>query len=324
MGFLKSLFGGKEETPESKTEKIRERNFDVLKYDGIRARKIGQVQYAIRCFKEALALKKDTETTSYLAEALMADRQTEEAYRILNELSAELPDRIGVRLTMAQADEIMGNFEQMDKDSQEALNIDANHTTALYLAAKAKHKLQDELNAVALLTRALMQDETMQEAYLLRAEVLRAVGSLKEAEADIDHLLLSPEPNEDVMIQKADLRLQQEDIETAILYYNKVREQNPMMEDAYVKLSYAYSINQKLDAALEVMNEAIDIMPAFSEGYKERGRIKFLLNDKNGAAEDVKKALETNPESVKAMEGQFTNIEQKMNAQYKAKNPYGF
>lgn len=324
MGFLKSLFGGKEETPESKTEKIRERNFDVLKYDGIRARKIGQIQYAIRCFQEALVLKQDAETTSYLAEALMADRKTEEAYRILNELATEFPDRIGIRLTMAQADEILGDFAQMDKDSQEALLIDANHTTALYLAAKAKHKLQDELNAVALLTRALMQDENMQEAYLLRAEVLRAIGSLKKAEADIDHLLLSPEPDEDVMMQKADLRLQQGDMETAITYYNKVKEQNPMMEDAYVKLSYTYSIAQKLDVALEVMNEALDIMPAFSEGYKERGRIKLLLNDKNGAAEDLKKALETDPETAKAVEGQFTNIEQEMVAQYKAKNPYGF
>ena len=58
-------------------------------------------------------------------------------------------------------------------------------------------------------------------------------------------------------------------------------------------------------------------MPDFSEGYKERGRIKLMLNDKAGATDDLKKALETSPEAAKAVEGQFSNIEQEMNGQYK-------
>ena len=73
MGFLKTLFGGREESPEEKAEKRREREFDVLKYDGVRARKIGEVKYAIRCFREALALRNDTETASYLAVALLSN-----------------------------------------------------------------------------------------------------------------------------------------------------------------------------------------------------------------------------------------------------------
>ena len=107
MGFLKTLFGGREESPEEKAEKRREREFDVLKYDGVRARKIGEVKYAIRCFREALALRNDTETASYLAEALLSDKQAEEARSILAKLAEELPDHIGVRLAMARADEMM-------------------------------------------------------------------------------------------------------------------------------------------------------------------------------------------------------------------------
>ena len=52
--FLKSLFFG--ETDESEETKLN-RNFDVLKYDGIKALKIGKNTYAIRCFNEALKLK---------------------------------------------------------------------------------------------------------------------------------------------------------------------------------------------------------------------------------------------------------------------------
>ena len=153
MGFLKTLFGGREESPEEKAEKRREREFDVLKYDGVRARKMGEVKYAIRCFREALALRNDSETASYLAEALLSDKQAEEAQSILAKLAEELPDHIGVRLAMARADEMMQDYTRMDEDCQAALQIDSCHAGALYRSAQAKHALHDELNAVALLTQ---------------------------------------------------------------------------------------------------------------------------------------------------------------------------
>lgn len=208
------MFGGREESPEEKAEKRREREFDVLKYDGVRARKIGEVKYAIRCFREALALRNDTETASYLAEALLSDKQAEEARSILAKLAEELPDHIGVRLAMARADEMMQDYTRMDEDCRAALQIDNGHAGALYRSAQAKHALHDELNAVALLTQAIVQDGHLTEAYLLRAEILRDMGSLTEAEADIDHLLedekAQPASEEAVML-KAALRLQQGD-----------------------------------------------------------------------------------------------------------------
>lgn len=247
MGFLKTLFGAREESPEEKTEKRRERDFNVLKYDGVRACKMGEVKYAIRCFREALALRNDSETASYLAEALLSDKQAEEGRSILAKLAEELPDHIGVRLAMARADEMMQDYTRMDEDCQAALQIDSCHAGALYRSAQAKHALHDELNAVALLTQAIVQDGHLTEAYLLRAEILRAMGSLTEAEADIDHLLESeearPAPEEAVML-KAALRLQQGDAPTAITYYNKVKTQNPLMGEAYVGLSTAYAANR--------------------------------------------------------------------------------
>ena len=287
------MFGGREESPEEKAEKRREREFDVLKYDGVRARKMGEVKYAIRCFREALALRNDSETASYLAEALLSDKQAEEARSILAKLAEELPDHIGVWLAMSRADEMMQDYTRMDEDCRAALQIGA-----LYRSAQAKHALHDELNAVALLTQAIVQDEHLTEAYLLRAEILRDMGSLTEAEADIDHLLedekAQPAPEEAVML-KATLRLQQGDAPTAITYYNKVKTQNPLMGEAYVGLSTAYAANRQLDRALSTLDEAVELMPDFSEGYKERGRIKLMLNDKAVAADDVKKALETSP-----------------------------
>ena len=63
----------------------------------------------------------------------------------------------------------------------------------------------------------------------------------------------------------------------AITYYNKVKTQNPLMGEAYVGLSTAYAANRQLDRALSTLDEAVELMPDFSEGYKERGRIKLML-----------------------------------------------
>ena len=71
--FFKSLFGGGTDAGEKPEEKEKERKFDVLKYDGIKALKIRKVGYAIRCFNEALNLKEEAETLEYLA---LADRKS--------------------------------------------------------------------------------------------------------------------------------------------------------------------------------------------------------------------------------------------------------
>ncbi|MCD8318412.1 MAG: tetratricopeptide repeat protein [Paraprevotella sp.] len=324
MGLLKLLFGSSDESRAEKSEKQRERDFDVLKYDGVRALKVGEVAYAIRCFQEAITLRRDPETMSFLAESLMTDGQAEAARKLWDELAAELPEHIEVRLGMIHADEVLHDYERMDKDCQAALQLAPNNTSVLYRSAQAKHALHDDLNAVALLTRVLMQDENMEDALLLRAEVLREMGSPKEAEKDIDRLLEQPEPAEEALMQKAGLRLQQGDAEKAIDYYNKVIEQNPMRGEAYVALSTAYSAHRQLDRALATMNEAAELLPDCSEVYKERGRIKLLLNYKAGAADDLKKSLDKSPESSQTVSGKFTNIEQEMEAQYKSRNPYGF
>ena len=43
MGIFSSIFGGSKKTEE-------EKNFDILKYDGIRAMRIGKLTYALKCF----------------------------------------------------------------------------------------------------------------------------------------------------------------------------------------------------------------------------------------------------------------------------------
>ena len=68
MGLFKSLFGGNN-TPETEKEKNDKKNFEILKYDGIRAQRMGKLPYAIKCFEEAVAINDELETLSLLATA---------------------------------------------------------------------------------------------------------------------------------------------------------------------------------------------------------------------------------------------------------------
>ena len=68
MGFFKSFFSGKQEKPETEKQKNDQKNFEIFKYDGMRAQRMGRPDYAIKCFTEALALQEDFETMSYLSQ----------------------------------------------------------------------------------------------------------------------------------------------------------------------------------------------------------------------------------------------------------------
>ena len=55
MGFFKSFFSGKSDSPANEKQKNEQKNFEIFKYDGMRAQRMGRTDYAIKCFTEALA-----------------------------------------------------------------------------------------------------------------------------------------------------------------------------------------------------------------------------------------------------------------------------
>lgn len=116
MGFFKTLFTGKSDSPQETKQKNDDRNFDILKYDGIRALKIGETSYAIRCFREALNIKSDIETISHLATALIQTNETEEACQVLNKGIETDPSQIKLLLQLAQVNELQQNFNLMDEN----------------------------------------------------------------------------------------------------------------------------------------------------------------------------------------------------------------
>ena len=87
MNFFQKLFGSKEETTEEKRKEDVARNFEVLKYDGVRALKSGETAYAIKCFQHALEIKDDLEIHDYLSQAFVRTNELLQAFDELQKLA---------------------------------------------------------------------------------------------------------------------------------------------------------------------------------------------------------------------------------------------
>lgn len=294
MNFFKSLFGGKAETSEEKKQEESAKNFEVLKYDGVRALRTSQWEYAIKCFNHALEIKEDLEIRDYLSEALVHNNELLPAYEQLQKLAEAQPDNEEIFLKMANVAYMMEDYGAMSDACEKALLINKDDPQVLGLYARACLGQGDEVNAVAMLTKAISLKEDYREAYLLRGETLLKMGDIKGAEDDADYLLLQVKDNEDVLLLKA-----------------RVNE-----------------AKGKHDDAIGVYNKVIETDPFSVIAFKERGAIKLAQGDKEGAEEDMKAVLELDPEKVKEVNGEYNaegteNIQQKVEDAYKNNNPFG-
>ena len=287
MNFFKALFGGSEETPEQKQQADEARKFDMFKYDGVRAAKIGQHAYAVKCFNEALKLRDDLEVRDYLSQALVRTGELAEAYEQLQKLAEAEPENMAVWLRTAQVAHMMENYTAMAQACERALLIDNSDARAHYLYAQACIGQDDVVNAIAMLTKAIALQADMADAYLLRGQTLLKMGDTAGAAEDCGHLLAEHADNEDVLLLSA--------------------------------------AKGEADKAIEAYGKVIDANPFCADAYKERGAVKYEKGDMKGAQEDAQRAMELQPEGMENVSGDYSaeGIEQKTRQAYSNLNPFG-
>lgn len=233
MNIFKALFGGRSSQAEEKKE---EKNFEVLKYDGVRALKMQQFGYAVQCFLHALELNStDLECRDYLSQAYIAMGDMEKAYEQLQSISTACPDNVAVLTRLADVAYMMEDYAAMADACAKAIEVDEADPQALYLYAKAYRGLGDVPNAVAMLTKALDKYDDFEAARLLRGETLLANGDVEEAGKDADELLKRIGANEDVLMLNARVAKAMGDMEKAEQTYCGVLDVNPFSVDAFAE-----------------------------------------------------------------------------------------
>lgn len=307
MGLFKSFFSGKRETAESEKQKNNQKNFEIFKYDGMRAQRMGRPDYAIKCFTEALALQDDFETMGYLSQVYIQTNALDEARELLQRMAGQEPDHTSTFLTLANVCYLLEDYPAMADAAQKAIEIEEGNAMAHYMLGRAKQGMDDDIMSIAHLTKAIVLKDDFIEARLLRAEALIKMHQYKEATEDID-AILAQDPNEEAALLlrgkvKEDTGLTEE----AENDYRYVTELNPFNEQAFLCLGKVYIIEKKYTEAIALFDEAIEVNPNFAQAYHERGRAKLLNGDKDGSVEDMKIALELDPKEKEKLNGTFEN-----------------
>ena len=171
--FFTSLFSSSKpaEATEDKA-KNEQKNFDILKYDGVRAQKMGKLVYAIKCFTEALNIQEDFETMSYLVSAYTMANDLGKAEDVLNRMVEMEPDHIATRLTRVNLLFMLDKDAEVITDCLHVIELEPSNHVAYFMMAKAKKATNDVFGAIADLTRSISLKEDFADSYLLRAEIL--------------------------------------------------------------------------------------------------------------------------------------------------------
>ncbi len=290
MGFWNSLFGG-ETNPEVEKKAADERNFDLLKYDGVKAMRMGQYEYAVKCFEKALETKEDAEVRDYLSRAFIRMGRLDDALAELKMLTMQEPDNIHLKMQAAGVAYMKEDYAEMVALCEQALAIDADNAMVHLFYAKAELGQDNIIQGIAQLTKAIALEENLADARLLRGQTLLKMGDFNAATEDVAWLTEHTEESEDVLLLHARIEAAKGNADEAIRIYSQVIDVNPFQVDA----------------------------------FRERGKLRLEQGDKQGAEEDMKMVLELNPEEMADVNGEYSaeGIEQKTRQAYSNLNPFG-
>ena len=308
MGIFSSLFGGNK-TPEENKEK----NFDILKYDGIRAMRIGKLTYALKCFEEATAIKEDLETMQHQANTYVRMNRMDDARQLMVRMTELAPNQPLVFQSLASLCYMQEDYPALNEACQKALALNDQDPSTYFLSAKAAVGLNNGIQAIAMLTKAIILNEEFVEAYQMRAEILWTMRQAKDANEDIEKLLSMNPEDENALLLKAEIMAVSGAEEQALEVIDQVLALNPFSEKAYLLKGSYILVKQAFDKAIAVYDEAIEMNANFAQAYHERGRVKLAMGDKKGSMEDMKRAIELAPENGANISGEYNNYEQQKN-----------
>ena len=232
MGFFKSLFGGSPSS-EDKRKDEDSKNFDTLKYDGVRALKQGQFGFAIKCFTHALDIQEDLECRDYLSQAYMHADELAPALEQLQLLGEAQPQNTAIFIRMAEVCYMMEDYDAMAAACEKAMETDKENPIVLFNYARACNGQGNPISAIALLTKAIALKEDFGTARLVRGDLLMKMGDIKGATEDAEWLEQAAEGNEDVLLLVARIAEKAGDHDKAIADYGRVIDADPFCVAAF-------------------------------------------------------------------------------------------
>ena len=295
MGFFSSLFFS-EKTEEDQQQKEDGKKFDILKYDGVRAQRIGKLEYAVKCFTEALKIREDFETMKYLMSAFFTLNRNDEALETLNAMVKTGEEPANVLLLRANLLFMMSKPSEATADCMKAIELEPDNCHACFQLAKMQRVLGEPEKAIETIGSAIRIRDDFAEAYAFRADTFLSMENGNDALADVEKLIeLTPE-DETAYLLRGRIREFQGDADAAFIDYQTASELNPFNEEAYMLAGQLMLNQKKYGEAIALFDEAIENNEKFAKAYLARAFAKHQTGDHEGAVADEEKARELLPD----------------------------
>jgi|GEM_PF-6750147 len=160
----------------------------------------------------------------------------------------------------------IGHLDYSLQCLEEANQIRPDAEVLLNLALVKLH--QEETNPielVALLTQAISLNDSLTEAYAIRAQILWTMGQDAEAETDMTIYFEHVPDNPTMLLLKAKVLAKKENTDEAIAICRDLLEKDPYMEDAYLQLGRIYHSLGREEEAIAVYKTAKEMNPFLDE-----------------------------------------------------------
>ncbi|MDR1171094.1 MAG: tetratricopeptide repeat protein [Bacteroidales bacterium] len=297
MGFFSSLFSPVK-SEEDNRKKVDRKNFDILKYDGIRAQRAGKTEYAVKCFTEALKIQADFETMKYLMSACYMLNKPDQALEVLNTMVDAGEEPVSTLLARANLLFTMGMNTEAVADCVRAIEIEPENPLAYFQLAKSEHALGELTKAIGNLENATRLKDDFAEGYALRAGINHTLKNGNDALTDVEKVIeLTPE-DEMAYLLRGRIHELLGDTDAAFLDYREASELNPFNEEAYLLAGQLMMAQEKYGEAVTLFDEAIEHNEKFAKAYIERAHAKHKTGDHEGALADEEKAGELNESNL--------------------------
>ncbi|WP_298888952.1 tetratricopeptide repeat protein [uncultured Porphyromonas sp.] len=264
-----------QEVAEQTTEQVSGTKADTLKantlkFDALRALKIGEVDFAIRALRTSLEEIDDPECRLYLAQALQRK-----------------PDLAG---SMAELTTILEAYPDFPM--------------ALYEATKVSNGLDQHSETIAYAERALATElETAQQAELhrMKAQALLALSESEQALATIDQALQLTDEVPLYWLIKVKVLIALERWEEALAVALETAEKFPEEERAYLYEGLITYHEGDKERAEHAFRQVVETDPFNVEGYMHLTHLVEELRGKEAAADEMEQALDMIPQPTRAL-----------------------
>lgn len=309
LTFLKSLF----KNGSSQTANNEQQTFELFKFDGMRAQRIGQRDYAIKCFNKALEIEQDFETMGYLSQLYLEIGEPAEAKHWLELMHAQEPLLASPLLALAHVEFLQGNTVGMEAWAQQAVEIEPNNEQTYFLWGKALGQNEKYAEAVDCLSQAIVLKPEFEEAHLLKAKFLLELSHMDEALSHLNEVLKRNAEDESALLLYAHyLKKDGSRAEEIERVYQNLTELNPFNLQAHHEWGQLLVKQERYSEAVSQLTEALELLPQSEELYVLRGEARKAIGDQEGAeldmqeAERVRKTREESSSVISSNQSQHT------------------